>query len=125
MDNNNLEVIQSRLDAIRNIHDKDMIALKREIALQLEAIDKALNLQTFEIARRLAELNGEAGRLKDMQSTYLPREKFEDYEKRMDVELKGMSTLRGQMKSSIFFIAAIVSMVTTLLIPFLGNLISK
>ena len=125
MDNNNLEVIQSRLDAIRNIHDKDMIALKREIALQLEAIDKALNLQTFEIARRLAELNGEAGRLKEMQSTYLPREKFDDFERRMELDLKDVAELKGQIKGTSVMIAAIVSMVTTLLIPFLGNLISK
>ena len=39
--------------------------------------EKALTLQAEEYERRLNALNGEAGRLREMQSTYIPREVFD------------------------------------------------
>ena len=40
----------------------------------LEERERALQIQTEEVKRRLAELNGEAGRLREMQARYVPRE---------------------------------------------------
>lgn len=65
--------------------------------IKFEAMEKALQLQAKEYERRLSDLNGEAGRLRDMQATYVPREVFDtvvkDLEKRIDiltaVNLKG------------------------------------
>lgn len=39
--------------------------------------EKALKLQATEYERRLEALNGEAGRLREMQQTYIPREIFD------------------------------------------------
>lgn len=39
---------------------------------------KALSLQAKEYKRRLNDLNGEASRLRNIQSTYVPREVFEN-----------------------------------------------
>lgn len=65
--------------------------------IKFEAMEKALQLQAKEYERRLSDLNGEAGRLRDMQATYVPREVFDtvvkDLEKRIEiltaVNLKG------------------------------------
>ena len=50
--------------------------LKR-IEERLTWMDKALQLQAKEYERRLNDLNGEAGRLREMQQTYIPREIFD------------------------------------------------
>lgn len=56
---------------------------------KFEAMEKALQLQAKEYERRLSDLNGEAGRLRDMQATYVPREVFDtvvkDLEKRIEI----------------------------------------
>jgi len=44
---------------------------------RLEGAKEALSLQALEYQRRLDALNGEAERLRQMQSTYLPRESYE------------------------------------------------
>lgn len=120
-----MEDIEARIVTLEVAHNKDIAYIKREFALQLASNDKALELQAAEISRRLNELNGEAERLKEMQGSYLPREKFDDFERRTEIELKGVVALKGQIKGTIVMIAAIVSMITTLLIPLLGNLINK
>lgn len=43
-----------------------------------EIRQESLRLQAKEYRRRLSELNGEAGRLRNMQTTYIPREVFEN-----------------------------------------------
>jgi hypothetical protein len=56
---------------------------------KFKSVDKALKLQAKEYERRLNDLNGEAGRLRSMQQTYMPREVFEtvmrDMENRIEV----------------------------------------
>ena len=51
--------------------------LKELLEVKLESAEKALTLQAKEYERRLADLNGEAARLMEMQSKYLPRETYE------------------------------------------------
>lgn len=55
----------------------DVAILEERLFQQKEANEKALILQAKEYEKHLSELNGEAGRLKDMQSTYIPREVYE------------------------------------------------
>ncbi len=44
---------------------------------KFRAVAKALKLQAREYKRRLKDLNGEAGRLREMQERYVPREVHE------------------------------------------------
>jgi hypothetical protein len=44
---------------------------------KLKALQKALKLQAKEYERRLEDLNGEAGRLKQMKAELTPREVFD------------------------------------------------
>lgn len=53
---------------------KEIEHLKELMNERFLSSDKALDLHSKEVERRLTLLNGEAGRLKEMQSTYLPRE---------------------------------------------------
>lgn len=55
----------------------ELTALRREMELQSLAQEKALELQAVEIARRLEALNGEAGRLREMQAQFVPRETWD------------------------------------------------
>ena len=70
------------------IDEKDLLhkitALEIQAAVMQKEMEKdtlnhslALAIQTKEIERRLEGLNGEAGRLKDMQVTFIPRETYE------------------------------------------------
>ena len=52
----------------------DGVDLKYYFERVLAEKEKALELQAKELSRRLDLLNGEAGRLRDIQTTYLPRE---------------------------------------------------
>lgn len=51
--------------------------LKEVTNLKFDKTEQALQLEATELARRLEILNGEASRLREIQSTYLPRELFE------------------------------------------------
>ena len=44
---------------------------------KFRSLSEALQLQAKEYKRRLDDLNGEAGRLRSMQSEYIPREVFD------------------------------------------------
>lgn len=44
---------------------------------KFRSLSEALQLQAKEYKRRLRDLNGEAGRLRSMQSEYIPREVFD------------------------------------------------
>lgn len=79
--------------------------LKELMEMKLESNERALELQAKEYERRLADLNGEADRLRNMQSTYLPRElcdskynllrnKVESLEKLVYVGLGGVLVLQ-------------------------------
>ena len=65
---------------------------------RFKALDKALKLQAKEYHRRLSELNGEASRLREMQSTYIPREVFDQTVKDLKerIEVLTAVNLKGQ-----------------------------
>ncbi len=52
-----------------------------QIERRMEDNAKALEIQAREYERRLEALNGEAGRIRNIQDTYVPRETFEAYQK--------------------------------------------
>jgi phage regulator Rha-like protein len=57
---------------------KDGVSLKEFFLVKFDSLDKALELQAKEYERRLSDLNHEAEQLKSMQSTYMPRELYEN-----------------------------------------------
>ena len=120
-----MQSIEERLARVEVIIDKDYRNIQQEINIRQESVALALKLQTVEVERRLSELNGEAGRLKSMQTTYLTRDKFEDFEKRISIDMIEIAKVKGQLKGTIIFISALVSMVTVLIIPFLQRIIVK
>ena len=57
--------------------DEQTVKHLREIVdIKFEENEKALKIQAQEYERRLEALNGEAERLRQMQTTYLPRELY-------------------------------------------------
>jgi len=90
-------------------------------------MEKALKLQAKEYERRLEDLNGEAGRIKDVQKESIPREVFdrmidslnEKFERKItilnDWKLKQESKLDTKEESKVDFksyIALIVSIIS-------------
>jgi len=69
-------------------HDERIKAARREAKLtdRLRAI--ALKIAQAELSRRLEILNGEAGRLREMQATYVPRESFDRFKETAEKESK-------------------------------------
>ena len=55
----------------------ELKALREQTDLRFAAGEKALQLQAAEYDRRLAALNGEAERLRQMQVSFVPREVYE------------------------------------------------
>ena len=62
--------------------------LKELMNLQFKYTETALVIQSTETERRLNLLNGEAERLKSIQSTYLPREVFEANYKELSIKIE-------------------------------------
>lgn len=76
--------LEVRLAMLAVAQAKDIGAVRREMNLRFDTSDKALTaafdsqesalqLQAAANAKHFGELNGEAGRLKSMQESYLPR----------------------------------------------------
>ena len=87
------EHFEKLFEAMEKRHDADQ-----------EKSDIALKLAASELARRLDDLNGEAGRFREMQSNYMPREtaeaKYAEYEKRIAVLENAQSAEAGQNKQN-------------------------
>lgn len=72
--NGNLKEIEIELSVLRAEQRKDIERVEEQTDLKFEATKNATLIFTNEVSRRLDMLNGEAGRLKEMQITYLPRD---------------------------------------------------
>ena len=69
--------VEARLAVLETLLQEKIQANRERTNEKFEAAQEALNIQTNEIARRLSDLNGEAGRLREIQSRYIPREVFD------------------------------------------------
>ena len=57
--------------------DEDLRIILARIEERMIASEKALRISSDENHRRLEILNGEAGRLREMQASYVPRETYD------------------------------------------------
>ena len=82
--------------------EETLASVKELLLARIEAIDKvthervqgtnrALDLQTAEVSRRLDLLNGEAERLRIIQATYVPREVSDAVTARLETSMKGLT----------------------------------
>lgn len=84
---------------------------------KLKALQKALKLQAKEYERRLEDLNGEAGRLKQMKAELTPREVFEnamnELNKKLDIinDWKIKQEGKSQLTQYIPWLLAAISIV--------------
>jgi len=84
---------------------------------KFKALQKALKLQAKEYERRLEDLNGEAGRLKQMKAELTPREVFDntiaEINKKLDIinDWKIKQEGKSQLTVYIPWILAIISIV--------------
>ncbi len=88
---------------------RDIANLKELVTMQIEALreltearfmssSEALKIQAAEYERRLDALNGEAARLREIQSEYLPREVYDSEHKEINkkIELLALDTTRSE-----------------------------
>jgi hypothetical protein len=94
--------------SIEKLH-ADLAVLTEREANNTEATSKALELQAVEIARRLDILNGEAQRLRDIQSTYLPREVYEVATKEILNKIEVLNTFMANYQGRGTVIATVTS----------------
>jgi hypothetical protein len=93
-----IEVLGARLEALERLIDERHLNNK-----------EALDLNAKEMARRLDILNGEAGRLREMQATYVPREIYEASVVKIRLLEDGAAYQRGQGQVIAAIISAAVS----------------
>jgi hypothetical protein len=82
--------------------DREVVSLREYIETLIEnerqlrdaqnrATSEALRIQAEEYGRRLHDLNGEASRLREIQSNYVPRETYEAYLKEQSAVQQGLA----------------------------------
>ena len=99
-------------------------ALERIIETRLTAMDKALELQHKEYERRLDFLNGEAERLRQMQSTYLPREVSDKVLEGILQRIRDLETYRDTQIGKSLAISAGVSVAVAAIISLIIKLVA-
>jgi hypothetical protein len=85
-----MEVCLARLD-------ERIKAMREDIRRTEESGERALDLATQELHRRLEILNGEAGRLREMQATYVPREIFDRYKETQETRISGLENFNANL----------------------------
>ena len=105
-------MLTQRMDAT------DVLVEERFASLKL-----ARDLQDVEVARRLEVLNGEAGRLADMQATYVPREVYDAKTQEIAKDLLELKTFRAETTGKGFayapFISVAVAVIGALIVFYL------
>ena len=103
-----------------NFDFNDSVSLKEYFEEKFCALDRALELQAGEYSRRLEGLNHEARQLKDMQSTYVPRETYDNYVKTMQETVRNLELSRAELSGK----ASQKSLNFTMIASIIGLLIS-
>jgi hypothetical protein len=95
---------------------------ERILAENKQSMADALAIRTSETDRRLEFLNGEAGRLKEMQTTYLLRKEYEIYHEQLVKDVRTlenfkliMDTKASQSSVNWAYAIAIISIILTLI----------
>ncbi len=116
--------------------EKDILELKKELALlqkdfnylkeltdlKFGNVSKANDLYVVEIARRLEMLNGEADKLNKMQTSYLPREVYEQNHKYVTNDIESIIEWKNKSQGRNSAIAAFISLVISLIFIFIDKL---
>lgn len=87
-----------RVSALKELVTQRMDFMELLGAERRSGIKLAQELQAKELERRLEILNGEAGRLRDMQSTYLPREVYGQNHAEMTKAIRALTEGAAQQR---------------------------
>ena len=94
---NTMEKLEMRISDCETLIEVCKVANEKD----QKAVANALTLQAREYERRLDFLNGEAGRLREMQATYLPREVYDSKHELLEASLEQikieLNTYKGKV----------------------------
>ena len=99
--------------------------LEASFESHVKADEQALLLATSEIHRRLNDLNGEAGRLKEMQIAYIPRGEYVIEHKILEGQVAELEKYNTNQIGQISIIAGIVTVLVNLGMWFVFKWINK
>jgi len=98
-----IAVLEDRLTReIQNNRDRTDLLFKSR--------DDALDHQFNEWMRRLTDLNGEAGRLREMQAKYVPREVFESKLEDLAKGVRALENFQSNMLGKIAVVSGVASL---------------
>ena len=80
---------------------------------KFKSINVALKLQAKEYERRLNALNGEAERLRNIQTNYIPREVYDENKKETDIKLEELKSYKDMQIGKSIIITVIVSVLVS------------
>lgn len=109
----------ARLAVMEALLPEKIQSVKDRMDARFEAARDALRIQTDELERRLDDLNGEAGRLREMQAHYVSRELHDGKAGELEKSIRLLETreanLLGRMAVVAAFAAAVGAVVVKLI----------
>ena len=91
------------------------------IELRFQGHERAMQVQTLELARRLDFLNGEADRLQKMQATYVPREVYDGRHDELVKAIRSLETFQANILGRIAVAAVIGGIVSSVVVAVVAH----
>jgi hypothetical protein len=113
-------MVNETVQHLREVLNQRIDFLEKLMNERQELNKEALELNSKEISRRLEILNGEAGHLKQIQATYVPREIYDSSINTINSAIHAIQTTMASQQGKSQALAAFISAGISLLVAFLS-----
>jgi acyl-CoA reductase-like NAD-dependent aldehyde dehydrogenase len=113
-----LAILESLLpEKINNAYDR--------MDLKFDGIERARQIQFDEWMRRLGELNGEAGRLREMQVRYVTRELHDGKVGEIEKAIRGLENFQSNMTGRMAMVGGGIGLISGILAAIVTHFLGK
>jgi hypothetical protein len=118
-----------RIAVLESLLTEKIIGAYDRMDLKFEGIERARSIQFDEWMRRLGELNGEAGRLREMQARYVTRELHDGKIGEIEKAIRGLENFQSNVSGRMAVIGGgiglasgvLAAIITTIVAHLLGR----
>jgi hypothetical protein len=114
-----------RIAVLESLLTEKIIGAYDRMDLKFEGIERARALQFDEWMRRLGELNGEAGRLREMQARYVTRELHDGKVGEIEKAIRGLENFQSNMTGRMAMVGGIVGLISGILAAIVTHFLGK
>jgi hypothetical protein len=124
-----LAVVEHRITddvaGLRYDLDREIRHVKELTAKDFEGVEKARQIQFTEWMRRLDALNGEAGRLREMQAEYVSREKFDGKVGELEKSIRTLDNFQSNMTGRMAMVGGGIGLASGILAAIVTHFLGK